>query len=442
MARSIEKGPNLAGHCTGQYVLNGSLDDVRIYRKAISQMVRKVFILLLVLFLSSVCFGTAANMAVMQTSSGDASGNGWGNAMGLVEFYTDVNASAEVGDVYYVAGGTYTLTGNWAIARSGTAALPISVIGVKTGTTNWPPVASDCATEPNDPLSPWIDANTFNFGFSGDYWIFKNLRVETKALSGFRTYAYAIVQNCLSHNISATIDQVAFFNNTGDSTFIGCEASCDKGPCFSTYKARILNCYAHDSVGSGFFLTTTNNILIGNKTKNCGTGLSAGINVVGTFGNYIANNTIYNSATGIRGTTGHSNTFVNNIISNCTNGALWTTNELNNYWNYNCFGNNTYDVNLVTTGAKDLLATDPQFVDAANGDFRLKSTSPCLNNGMPTWGGGFTDIGAWQPASCESVPSGDLNNDFRVDFYDFAEMAKNWLIDCILDPNDPACVPE
>jgi hypothetical protein len=35
---------------------------------------------------------------------------------------------------------------------------------------------------------------------------------------------------------------------------------------------------------------------------------------------------------------------------------------------------------------------------------------------------------------------GDLNDDFRVDFYDFAKMASNWLIDCMTDPNDPACV--
>jgi hypothetical protein len=87
------------------------------------------------------------------------------------------------------------------------------------------------------------------------------------------------------------------------------------------------------------------------------------------------------------------------------------------------------------------IVADPQFIDAANGDFRLKPTSPCLNAGM-SMGGCRTTIGAWQPASCEFVPSGDLNNDFIVDFYDFAEMAKNWLIDCTLDPNDPACVPE
>jgi hypothetical protein len=37
-------------------------------------------------------------------------------------------------------------------------------------------------------------------------------------------------------------------------------------------------------------------------------------------------------------------------------------------------------------------------------------------------------------------PVGDINLDCRVDFTDFALMAGNWLIDCALDPSDPACL--
>jgi hypothetical protein len=36
-------------------------------------------------------------------------------------------------------------------------------------------------------------------------------------------------------------------------------------------------------------------------------------------------------------------------------------------------------------------------------------------------------------------PVGDINLDCRVDFRDFALMAGNWLVDCILEPSDPAC---
>ena len=39
-------------------------------------------------------------------------------------------------------------------------------------------------------------------------------------------------------------------------------------------------------------------------------------------------------------------------------------------------------------------------------------------------------------------PAGDLNHDRKVDFQDYAIMAANWLIDCSLNPADPACVPK
>jgi hypothetical protein len=157
---------------------------------------------------------------------------------------------------------------------------------------------------------------------------------------------------------------------------------------------------------------------------------------------FAINNTIYKNSggsisKGINFTTwAGTSAALNNIIAGCTTSI---NEEVTiNFGGWNCFYNNGSDWTL---RAGDIVA-DPQFVDAANGDFRLKPTSPCLNAGKPTLNNGKTTIGAWQPASYESVPSGDLNNDFRVDFYDFAKMASDWLIDCTTDPNDPACVPK
>jgi hypothetical protein len=42
------------------------------------------------------------------------------------------------------------------------------------------------------------------------------------------------------------------------------------------------------------------------------------------------------------------------------------------------------------------IVANPQFVDAANGDFRLQTGSPCVNAGKPTVATGWTSIGAWQ----------------------------------------------
>lgn len=44
--------------------------------------------------------------------------------------------------------------------------------------------------------------------------------------------------------------------------------------------------------------------------------------------------------------------------------------------------------------------------------------------------------------SCEYELTGDLNDDCKVDFSDFALMASHWLIDCNLNPESPVCVPK
>ena len=48
---------------------------------------------------------------------------------------------------------------------------------------------------------------------------------------------------------------------------------------------------------------------------------------------------------------------------------------------------------------------------------------------------------SWRPGICISL-SGDFNNDCKVDLFDLAMMANNWLVDCNLDPDNPACMVE
>lgn len=47
----------------------------------------------------------------------------------------------------------------------------------------------------------------------------------------------------------------------------------------------------------------------------------------------------------------------------------------------------------------------------------------------------------WKPDICESL-EGDVNQDCKVDFSDFALMANDWLINCNLNPDDPTCISE
>jgi len=77
-------------------------------------------------------------------------------------------------------------------------------------------------------------------------------------------------------------------------------------------------------------------------------------------------------------------------------------------------------------------------------------------------GSSYSDRGAvwvlFLAYDCPYTLEGDINVDCKVDYFDikeiadqwlspydfidFALMAKNWLIDCDMTPNDPACIPE
>ncbi|MHC4396973.1 MAG: InlB B-repeat-containing protein [Planctomycetota bacterium] len=89
------------------------------------------------------------------------------------------------------------------------------------------------------------------------------------------------------------------------------------------------------------------------------------------------------------------------------------------------------------------IETDPLFVDAGNGDFRLQPCSPCA--GMGVYAGDFDDSNTidWDDVNVMtehwldtgSCVEGDLNNDDIVNFPDFAEFGRVWAIAYISDPN-------
>lgn len=77
--------------------------------------------------------------------------------------------------------------------------------------------------------------------------------------------------------------------------------------------------------------------------------------------------------------TGHSNqitasTFKNNIFVGNGN------NEILNFTPTTA-SNNCYHNNGISSGSGGAVFADPQFVDAANGDYRLRPTSPCIGAG-------------------------------------------------------------
>jgi hypothetical protein len=91
----------------------------------------------------------------------------------------------------------------------------------------------------------------------------------------------------------------------------------------------------------------------------------------------------------------------------------------------------------------DSVEDDPCFVDAPNGNFRLLPCSPCAamgahagdfdDNSIIDWGDVYEISQQWlNTGDCIEV---DLNNDNIVNFPDFAEFAKIWVISQTYDPN-------
>jgi hypothetical protein len=115
-----------------------------------------------------------------------------------------------------------------------------------------------------------------------------------------------------------------------------------------------------------------------------------------SYGAMITNNIIYENSGGtitngiLFGSNAQGSMIFNNIIVGCTTSINDTA--MINSGGWSCFYNNGSNWTLRNG---DIVA-DPQFMNAPNGDFRLKPTSPCLNTGKPILGGGYTSIGAWQ----------------------------------------------
>lgn len=333
-----------------------------------------IFLLMISVLIPSVCQGAAATMYVTPAGAGDKSGSSWANAMGLTEWKTDMSNAMEPGDIYYLAGGTYTITANTEFTRDGTTANPIKIIGVKSGTTAEPPTTSDYAYGTDRPLIA-TGAYYFYFG-TANYFIVYNLQWTTTDNYGLAFGMGSTVKNCKSTNSGAATRDA--FTSPPYGVMISCEAISTNGYGIDiSSPGHIINCYIHDSALGIGNESSTGAFIYGNVIDNCST---VGIEATSAPSWVVMNNTIYACTTGISGTTAYCQFFINNIITGCTTGASWTTETRSNWWGYNCW-NNTTDTSNVTKGSDDITG-NPLLTDPANGDFTLQTGSPCLNAGL------------------------------------------------------------
>jgi len=311
-------------------------------------------------------------MYVTVAGAGNNDGLTWANAMPMADFITDIEGAAEAGDKYFVEEGTYTM--GEAIDMSlqdGTAPLPIWIIGVKSGTSNEPPVVGDHATGDNRPLFA-MEANDF---IMAEHWKIYNIRFTGSDNLGVQADDYSVLFNVKSSH-SGTYGIYLGYHNV---IAVACEATGSTTGMVAGSGCQLTACYVHDC---------TNGILV--------TNLQAGIYhcIIDTCsgngieiqeardGARLINNTIYNCGKGILAASARNCTIVNNILDGNTVGIEWTTKTWCNFIDFNCW-DNTDDIqdDDVEIGFYPVSA-DPGMTDPANANFSVQVADPVYDAGL------------------------------------------------------------
>jgi len=181
--------------------------------------------------------------------------------------------------------------------------------------------------------------------------------------SGGGTYA-GTVNNCIISGNSANNGGGTFHSIINNCTISKNLASEDAGGtyCSTVNNSTISGNSAGNEGGGTFWYTINNCIISGNSANNGG----------GTFHSIINNCTISeNSASHAGGGTFNGSVF-NSII--WSNSASITSNNV-------CNGNIRYSCTFPLPYGGGNISNDPEFVSYIDRDWRLESTSPCINAG-------------------------------------------------------------
>lgn len=303
-------------------------------------------------------------------SAGASKSGGTANIGGSLSVFLDLlDVGMTAGYKVMIKNGSYSLTEN-ILWIAGNSTNRVQILGYNTS-------YSDLATGDNRPN---ITFGAFEFNLLS-YYIVSGLRgtfTGGYALRGTSS-AYPKVTNCSFEKLTAS-GSTAAIQTTNDSIVVGCDVTISAG-----------------SITSGILINQSTGITMGNYVLNDGGTVTHGINAYTNLFNivsgcssgiftrtngYANNNTIYDCTVGLTLTNTGCDA-INNDINSCTTGISGTVGK-DNRLDWNNYHNNTADVSNCTKG-EDATATDPNYTDAANGDF-TNDLDPA--NAMPL---GFAD---------------------------------------------------
>jgi len=358
-----------------------------------------------VLFLTVLCMtttGYAGAIYVNAAAAGGGDGSTWAQAWNTAEFAADTPGP---NDVYYVkAGTTYSFEASLAWSgSSGVGTGPITLIGVKSGTTNEPPVTSDYATGSDRPL---FDFYTLVSGrlIVGDYWYVKNMRIIGNATTSFTTTEKCVVEGCYVYNNSGSADRTAL-EPDAYSTIIECELISTNGAALAPAgnAVRVTTCYIHDSA-TGYAIAGYG-ALVDSVVWGCTTGVTCTGIAPLVYGNTIGGCT--NNVTGSVDTYA----LINNIIVDADTAEVAWTADATGLASHNCWGASPTLTNFTLGLDGTNISTDPNLTDPNGDDFSIGTDSVAFDAGVQvdaTVGvanTNYVNIGAYQ-TDANTVASG------------------------------------
>jgi hypothetical protein len=220
--------------------------------------------------------------------------------------------------------------------------------------------------------------------------------------------------------------------------------------------------FAGGFASGGSSVVLVNNLVARNSQTQPAPSSGGGFTTGGSSDLFMINNTIFgNTANGNGGGVAF---YVNGTVEvyNVYNNIIWgnsATGDGADVWlagtgREKIFRhNNVHGMYGVWDIADNLLDVDPQFFDAVNGDFHIRSTSPCKEagtNGVPSLpyldldggpriAGGTVDLGCYEFSTDATHPA-DVNGNFVLTTAEFTDYAAAWKTGLIWS-NAPPLIP-